>query len=199
MVHFKFLIFYYITKWVSSSCNSTFNIYHLRNRCDSDCQKLIGIIMIWIDTIVGSYVLSCSVVSNSSRTHGLQHTRFPSPSPSLELAQTHVHWVSDAIQPSHPLPCPLLFLPSIFPSIRVFSSESVLPIRWPKYWSFSFSISPSNEYSELISFRIWLISLQSKGLSRVFSSTTVQKHTYFGSQPSLWSNSHVCTWLLEKL
>ena len=56
MVHFKFLIFYYITKWVSSSCSSTFNIYHLRNRCDSDCQKLIGIIMIWIDTIVGSYV-----------------------------------------------------------------------------------------------------------------------------------------------
>ena len=68
-----------------------------------------------------------------------------------ELAQTHVHRVSDAIQPSHPL-CPLL-LPSIFPSIRVFSNESVLHIKWPKYWSFSFSISPSNEYSGLISFR----------------------------------------------
>ena len=71
----------------------------------------------------------------------------------LELAQTYVHWVSDAIQPSH-LCRPLLFLPSIFPSIRVFSNESVLRIKWPKYWSFCFSINPSNEYSGLISFRI---------------------------------------------
>ena len=70
-----------------------------------------------------------------------------------ELAQTHVHRVSDAIQPSRSL-LPLLLLPSIFPSIGVFSSESVLHIRWPKYWSFSFNISPSNEYSGLISFRI---------------------------------------------
>ena len=71
---------------------------------------------------------------------------------------------------------------SIFPSIRVFSNESGLCIRWPKYWSFSFNISPSNEYSELISFRIgWTgwISWQSKGLSRVFSNTTVQKHQIF--------------------
>ena len=78
---------------------------------------------------------------------------------------------------------PLLLPPSIFPSIRVFSSESVLCIRWPKYWSFSFNISPSSEYSGLISFRIdWWMSLQSKGLSRVFSNTTVQKHQFFGSQ-----------------
>ena len=69
-----------------------------------------------------------------------------------ELAQTHVHQVSDAIQPSHPLSSPSLT--SIFPSIRVFSNESVLHIRWPKYWSISFSISPSNAYSGLISFRI---------------------------------------------
>ena len=69
-----------------------------------------------------------------------------------ELAETHVYWVNDAIQPSHPL-LPLLLLPSIFPSIRVFSSESVLHIRWPKYWSFSFSTSPSSAYSGLISFR----------------------------------------------
>ena len=75
----------------------------------------------------------------------------------LELAQSHVHRVSDAIQPSHPLLCPLLLLPSIFPSIRVFSNESVLCIRWPKYWNFSFSISPSKDYSGLISFRMdWL-------------------------------------------
>ena len=71
----------------------------------------------------------------------------------LEFAQIHVRWVSDVIQPSHPLSSPSL----PFPSIRVFSSESVLPIRWPKYWSFSFSISPSNDYSGLISFRMdWL-------------------------------------------
>ena len=88
----------------------------------------------------------------------------------------------------------LLLLPSIFPSIRVFSSESVLPLTWPKYWSFSFSISPSNEYSRLISFRLtgW-ISLQSKGLSRVFPNTTVQKHRFFGAHLSLQSNFHIHT------
>ena len=69
---------------------------------------------------------------------------------------------------------PVPLLPSIFPSIRVFSNESDLHIGWPKFWSFSFSISPSNEYSGLISFRTGWISLQSKGLSRVFSNTTVQ-------------------------
>ena len=75
----------------------------------------------------------------------------------LELTQTHVHWVGDAIQPSHPLSSSSLTLN--LPSIRVFSSESVLHIRWPKYWSFSFSISPSNEYSGLISFRMDLLDL----------------------------------------
>ena len=90
--------------------------------------------------------------------------------------------------------CPLLLLPSIFPSIRVFLNESVLHIRWPKYWSFSFSISPSNEYSGLTG---W-ISLQSKGLSRVFSNTTVQKHQFWGAQFSSQSNSHIHTWPLEK-
>ena len=72
-----------------------------------------------------------------------------------ELAQAHVHWVSDAIQPSHPLSSPSLL--SIIPSIRVFSNESVLCIRWPKYWSVRFSISPSSEYSGLISFRVFRI------------------------------------------
>ena len=92
--------------------------------------------------------------------------------------------------------CPLLFLPSVFPSIRIFSNESVLCIRWPKYWSFSFSTNPSNEYSGLIS--LSLASLQSKGLSRVFSNTTVQKHQFFSAQLSLYSNSHIHTSLLEK-
>ena len=89
--------------------------------------------------------------------------------------------------------CPLLLLPSIFPSIRIFSKESALHIRWPKNWSFSFSISPSKEYSGLISFRIdWFDLLaEFKGLSRVFSSTTIQKQQFFSTQPSLWSNSDV--------
>ena len=79
------------------------------------------------------------------------------------------------------------------------SNESVLPIRWPKYWSFSFSISPSNEYSGLISFRMdWLDLLAVQGISRVFSNTTVQKHQFFSAQLSLWSNSHIHTILLEK-
>ena len=95
-----------------------------------------------------------------------------------ELAQAHVHQVRDASQPSHPLSS-IFLLPSVFFSIWVFSNESVLRISWPKYWSFSVSISPSNEHPGLTSFR-WTgwISLQSKGLSRVFSSTTVQKHHF---------------------
>ena len=81
-------------------------------------------------------------------------------------------------------------------SIRVFSIESVLHVRCPKYWSFSFSISPFNDYSGLISFRITgLISLKSKGLSRVFSNTTVQRHQFFGAQLSLWYNSPIHIWL----
>ena len=82
--------------------------------------------------------------------------------------------------------CALLLLPSIFPSNRVFSYESAPSIRWPKYWSFSFSISLSNEHPGLISFRMdWLDLLASKGLSRVFSNTTVQKHQFFIAQLSL--------------
>ena len=111
----------------------------------------------------------------------------------LEFAQIHVHWVGDAIQPSHPLlfPSPL---PSIFPRIRVFSNESALCIRWPKYWSFSFSIFlPKNtqDWSPL-EWTGW-ISLQSKGLSRVFSNTTVQKHRFFTTQLSSQSNTHIHT------
>ena len=114
------------------------------------------------------------------------------------FTQTHVHWIGDAIQPSHPL-LSLLLPPSIFPSIRVFSNELALLIRWPKYWSFSFSISPFNKYSGLISFRIyWFALLAVQGLSGVFSSTTIWKHQFFSDQLSLWSNSHISTWLLEK-
>ena len=104
--------------------------------------------------LLGSVHYSCSVMSDSWWRHGLQHSRLSCPLPASRAYLTHQ--VGDAVQPSHPL-CPLLFLPSVFPSVRVFSNESVLPIRWPKYWSFSFSISPSSEYSGLSSFRMdWL-------------------------------------------
>ena len=101
---------------------------------------------------------------------------------------------TESVMPSnHLILCRPLLLLSIFPSIGVFSNELVLRIRQPKYWSFSFNISPSNEYSGLISFRMdWLDSLQSKGLSRVFN-TTVQKHQFFSTQLSSQSNSHIHT------
>ena len=102
----------------------------------------------------------------------------------LVFAKIHVHWI--LMLSNHLILCrPLLFFPSIFPSIRVFSSESALRITWPKYWSFSFSISP------LMNIQGWfpleltdLISLQPKGLSRAFSSTTVQKHQFLDTQSS---------------
>ena len=95
--------------------------------------------------------------------------------------------------------CPLLLLPSIFPSIRVFSNESALYIRQPEYWSCSFSISSSNEYPGLISFGIdWFELLAIQGLSRVFSRIPIQKHQFCSARPSLWSNFHIHTWLLEK-
>ena len=253
--------------------------------------------------------LISSVQSKSLWPHGLQHTRPPCPSPTPRACSNSCA----SSQPlNHLILCHhLLLLPSIFPSLRIFSNESVLPIRWPEYWSFSFSISPSNEYSGLISFRIdwfdlfavqfsslqssrsvmsnsfwphglqhtrlpcpsptpgvysnscslswwfhptisfsvipfsaclqsfpasgsfpmsqfftrggqsigvsasasvlpmniqdWFplgwtgwMSLQSKGLSRVFSNTTVQKHQLFGAQPSSRSNPHLHIWPLEK-
>ena len=97
----------------------------------------------------------------------------------------------ESVMPSnHLIPCcPLLLLPSPFPSIRVFSSQSALCIRWPKYWSFSFSISPSNAYSGLISFRIdWFDLLSVQGTLK-----SLQKHQFFGTQLFLWSNSHINT------
>ena len=139
----------------------------------------------------------------------------------LEFIQIHVHWVRDAIQPSHPLLSPVayqalvssiislnllrfmsiesvmlpnhfilchpfLLLPSVFPSIRVFSNESILCITWPKYQSFSFRNSPSNEYSGLISFRMdWLDLLAVQGTLKSLLNTTVQKHQFFSTQLSL--------------
>ena len=114
-----------------------------------------------------------------------------------EFTQTHAHWVSDAIQPPHPLSF-LILLPTIPPSIRVFSSESVLCIRWPKYWSFSFSISSSNEYPRLISFRIdWLDHHVVQGslkrlLQKHHSEASVLLHlSFFRVQ---LSHPHMTTW-----
>ena len=101
----------------------------------------------------------------------------------------------ESVMPSnHLIRChPLLLLPSVFPSIRVFSNELALQIRWPKYWSFSFSISPSNEYSGLISFRMdWLDLLAVQGTLKSLLQHYSSKHQFFGAQPSLWSNSHIC-------
>ena len=104
---------------------------------------------------IRSVQFSCSVVSDSLQPYESKHPGLPVHHQLPEYTETHVHRVSDAIQPSHPLSSPSPAF--IFSSIRVFSSESVLQIRWPKYWSFSFNISPSSEYSRLISFRMdWL-------------------------------------------
>ena len=104
----------------------------------------------------------------------------------------------ESVMPSnHPIFChPILFLPFTFPIIRTFSSESTLYIRWSKYWSCSVSVSPFNEYSGLFSLGIdWFDILTVQGISRIFSNTTFWKHQFFHSQPSLWSNSHIHTWL----
>ena len=108
---------------------------------------------------------SCSVLSNSLRPHGLQHARLPCPFITNSQSLLKLTSIKSVMPFNHLiLRCTLLLLPSIFPSIRVFSNESVLRIRWPKYWSFSFSISPSNEYSGLISFRMdWLALLAVQG------------------------------------
>ena len=121
-----------------------------------------------------------SVVSDSVRPHGLQHARPPIGHHLPEFAQVHVRGTGDATSSHLILCCSLFSLSLIFPRIRVFSNESALHIRLPKFWSFSFSMSPSNEYSGLISLRLTGLILMSKGLSRVFSSTTVRRHLFFG-------------------
>ena len=143
---------------------------------------------IQLDVLIYGYSsvqFSHSVVSDSLRPHEPEHARPPcltnSQSPRTPMS-------IESMMPSNHLILyhPLLLLPSIFPSIRVFSNESALHIRWPKYWSFSFNISPSREHPGLISFRMdWLDPLAVQGILRVFSNTTVQKHQFFGAQLSL--------------
>ena len=109
--------------------------------------------------ICTSIQFSRSVVSYSLRRHELQHARLPVHHQLPEFTQTHVHRVSDATQPSHPLSSPSPPAPQIPPSMKVFSNESTLCMRWPKYWSFSFRIIPSKEIPGLISFRMDYLNL----------------------------------------
>ena len=115
---------------------------------------------------------------------------------SQSLLKLLVHWVSDAIQPSHPL-SPLLLPPSVFPRIRVFSNEFALCTKQSIGASVSASVLRMNSQGWFLLGLTGLISLQSKWVSTVFSTTTVWKHQFFNTQPSLWSNSHICTWLLH--
>ena len=138
-------------------------------------------------------------MSDSLWPHGLQHARPPCPSPTPRVFQTHVHWVSDAIQPSHPLSSPCA------PAFNLFQHQGLL--KWvssshqvAKVLGVSAlaSVLPVNTRDwSLLRWTGWIF-LQSKGLSRVFFSTIVQKHQFFSAQLSLESNSHIHMWLLEK-
>ena len=148
---------------------------------------------------LSSVQFSCSVVSNSLWPHGLQHARPPCP---ITNTQSLLKLMSiESVMPSnHLILChSLLLLPSIFPSIRVFSNESVLRIRRPKYWSFSFSISPSNEYSVLISFKMdWLDVLAVQGTLKSLLQHHSSKVSILPCSAFFKSNSHIHTWLWEK-
>ena len=117
----------------------------------------------------------------------------------LEFAQIHVHWINGTIEPPHPLLAPSPFALSLS-SLRVFSNELVLRITWSKEWSFSVSISLSNECSELISFRMdWFDLLAAQGTLKSLLQNHSSKTSILQYELSLWSNSHIHTWLLEKL
>ena len=117
----------------------------------------------------------------------------------LKSPQTNVRLFDDVTQPSHPLYHPLLLLPSIFPSIRVFSNESTLHIMWPMYWRFSFNISPSKEHPGLISFRMdWLDLLALQWTLKSLLQHHSSKDQFFGTQLSSQSNSHIHIRPLEK-
>ena len=155
---------------------------------------------VYIPFIKKMLLFNCSVVSDSLWPHGLQHPGFPVLHYLLEFAQTHAHWVGDATQSSHPLLPSSPFAFKLSQPQGLFQWVGSLANRRPKYWSFSFSISPSNEYSGLIPFRIDLFDLLGvqgalKSLLQHHSSkASILQHSAF----SLWSNSHICTWLLEK-
>ena len=149
---------------------------------------IIFVLSVTLEHLTFTYfTVQFNSVTQSYRTlrwHGLQHARLfcPSPTPrTCSNSSPSSQWCHPTISSSAVHFSCLQSFP-----VRVFSSESVIHMMWSKYWSFIFNIRASNEYSELISFRLTgLISLQSKGLSRLFSNSTVQKHEFFGAQPSL--------------
>ena len=148
----------------------------------------------WNDFVVQS--LRCVQVFATPWTTACQASlSFTNSQSFLKLMSTELVMLSNHLIYCHPL----LLLPSVFPSIRVFSTESAFSIRCPKYWSFSFSISPSDEYSWLISFRIdWLDPLAVQGTLKSLPQHYSSKASVLSTQPSLWSNSHIQTWPLEK-
>ena len=161
--------------------DNTFQLHWLMRsehqiRSDQSLSRVRFFATLWIAACQAS-------LSNTNSQSSLRLTSIESVMPSSHLILCHR----------------LLLLPPIPPSIRVFSNESTLRMRWPKYRSFSFIIIPSEEIQgwSPSEWTGW-ISLQSKGLSRVFSNTTVQKHRFFGTQPSSQSNSHIHTWPQEK-
>ena len=140
---------------------------------------------------VDSFQFCQSVVSGSMQPHELQHQASLSITNSRSLPK--LMSIKLVMPCSHLILCrPLLLLPAIPPSIGVFSNESTLRMRWPKYWSFSFVLPKNTQDRSPLECTVW-ISLQYKGLSRVFSNTTVQKHQFFGSQLSSQSDSHIHT------
>ena len=183
---------------------------------------MIGKVCIWIQTSdfrIGAFrcyvyfqrcFSSCSIWGDSfivvfQLLNHVQHFLTPSTATRQVSLFSMISWsllklmsIELVMPPNHLILFhPFLLLPSIFSSSRVFSNESVLHIRWPKYSNFS--IDPSNEHSGFIPLGLTgLTSLLSKGLSGVFSSTTIWKHQFFNAQPCLWFNSHIHTWLLEK-
>ena len=150
--------------------------------------------MLYVSCCCGSVAQSCLILCDPMDCS----------TPVPQFAQTISHSllklmsIESVMPSSHLILCrPLPLLPSVFLNIRVFSNESVLLIRWPKYWSFSFSIGPSNVYSGLISFRMdWLDLLAAQEILKNLLQHYNQKPQFFGTWPSLWSNSHICTTLL---
>ena len=185
---FKYFIYIFQSYFLSESFVSVSSRYHPNNfRLHLPSLTLIA----WPPSVtmcnemVISVQFSRSVVSDSLQSHGLQYTRPPWSLPKLMS-------IESVMTSNHLILCrPLLFLPSIFPRIRIFSKESAHHIKWPKYWSFSYNILPTsfqfivlpmNIQDRFLSGWAGCISLQSKELSRVVSNTTVEKHQFFGAQ-----------------
>ena len=152
----------------------------------------------WSNDIFLLLLFSHSVVSDSLWPHGLQHARlrYLSVSPGVCSHSCLLSWWCHPTILSSVVP---FFMPSIFPSIRVFTNKSAIHISWVKFWSFSFSVNPSNEYSELISFRIdWLDLLVVQGTLKSLLQHHRSKASILQCSAFLWSSSYICTWLLDK-